>query len=93
MVVEIKSCEISEQEIVLEAINLESILTADDLFEEMDEQTVRFVFPREHGASSLKYLTQVCQGQRKCANAKSMGEKLEKLVGCIISLSENFIER
>lgn len=93
MVVEIKSVKIGTEEIAIEGINLETILTADDLYEEIDEETVRFVFPREHGASSLKYLWKVCQGQRKCANAKSMGEKLEKLVGCIISLSENFIER
>ena len=92
MITEIKSVEINETEIVLEGINLETIFTADDLFEEMDEETVRFVFNREHNAASYKYLWKVCSGQKKCKNAKSFGEKLEKLVGCIISLSESFIE-
>ncbi len=93
MVVEITKVEIGAEEISIEGTNLETILTAEDLFEEMDEETVRFIFSRENGAPGLKYLWKVCQGQRKCKNAKSMGEKLEKLVGCIVSLSENFIER
>lgn len=93
MVVEIKSVEIGNEEIVMEATNLEKMLCSDDLYEEIDEETVRFVFPREHGASSLKYLYKVCEGTRRCKNAKSLGEKIEKLVGQIISLSENFIER
>lgn len=94
MITEIKSVEINETEIILEGINLETIFTSDNLYEEMDEETVRFVFDRhEHGGASLKYLWKVCSSQRACKNAKSMGEKLEKLVGCIISLSENFIQR
>ena len=94
MITEIKSVEINETEIVLEGINLESILTAENLYEEMEEETVRFVFDRqEHGVASLKYLWKVCESQKKCKGARSMGEKLEKLVGCILSLSENFIER
>ena len=50
MITEIKSVEINETEIVLEGINLETILTAENLYEEMEEDTVRFVFDRqEHG--------------------------------------------
>lgn len=94
MITEIKSVEINEDEIILEGINLETIFTAEDLFEEQEEETVRFVFDRhEHGGSNLKYLWKVCSSQRRCQSAKSMGEKLEKLVGCIISLSENFMVR
>ncbi len=94
MITEIKSVEINQDTIIIEGTNLETIFTAEDLFEELDEETVRFVFDRhERGGAALKYLFKVCQGQKKCLNAKSMGEKLEKLVGCIISLSESFIER
>jgi len=94
MITEITNVEISKEEIVLEGTNLETIFTTDDLFEEMDEDVVRFVFSREeHGGAALKYLWKVCQSQKKCQNAKSMGEKLEKLVGCIVSLSESFIEK
>lgn len=94
MITEIKSVEINETEVVLTGTNLETIFTAEDLYEELEEETVRFVFDRhEHGGSNLKYLWKVCSSQKKCQSARSMGEKLEKLVGCIISLSENFIER
>ena len=94
MITEIKSVEINETEVILEGINLETIFTSENLYEELEEENVRFVFDRhEHGGSNLKYLWKVCASQKKCQNAKSMGEKLEKLVGCIISLSENFIER
>ena len=94
MITEIKSIEISESEIVLEGINLVTIFTSENLYEEMDEEPVRFVFDRHnHNGAAMKYLWKVCGSQKKCRNAKSMGEKLEKLVGCIISLSENFIDR
>lgn len=94
MIVEIKSVEINETEIILEGINLETIFTSENLFEEMDEETVRFSFDRhDNGGSCLKYLWKVCSSQAKCRKAKSLGEKIEKLVGCIISLSENFIVR
>ncbi len=94
MITEIKSVQITEDAIIMEGTNLETIFTAEDLFAELDEETVKFVFDRrEHGGAALKYLYKVCQSQKRCQNAKSMGEKLEKLVGCIISLSESFIER
>lgn len=94
MITEIKSVEISENEIILEGINLETIFTAENLYEEMDEEVVRFVFDRhKNRGGCMKYLWKVCSSQKKCRNAKSMGEKLERLVGCIISISENFIDR
>ncbi|SKC04186.1 hypothetical protein SAMN06296386_11520 [Lachnospiraceae bacterium] len=94
MIVEITGVTISADEITLEGTNLETMLTADDLYAELDEEKVRFVFDRhEYGGAALKYLYKVCQSQRKCQTARSLGEKLDKLVGCIISLSENFKEQ
>lgn len=95
MITEIKSVEITENEIVLEGINLETIFTAEDLYEEMDEEIVRFVFDRKKngGASSLKYLWKVCESQKKCQGVKSLGGKIDRLVGSILSISENFIQR
>ncbi len=93
MVVEINEVEIGTEEIVIEGTNLETIFTSEDLFEEIDEEKVRFVFNRhENHGSQLKYLFRVCQSQRKCQPCKSLGEKLENLVGSVISLSESFIE-
>lgn len=94
MITEIKACEINETEIILTGVNLETIFTAEDLFEDLDEEEVKFVFDRkEHGGAALKYLWKVCSSQKKCQNEKSLGGKIEKLVGCIISLSEAFIQR
>ncbi len=94
MVVEIKSVEINEDAVVLEGINLETILTSDNLFDEIDEDIKRFVFERRNnGGAALKYLYKVCQGNKTAAKEKSLGGKAEKLVGQIISLSESFIEK
>ena len=96
MVVECKSVVISETEVVIEATNLEPLFTADDLFQEIDEELVRFVFDRHenHGAA-MKYLWKVVSSNAKCREEKSFGEMIEKLAsgGCIISLSENFLVR
>ena len=94
MITEITKCEISNDEIKLTGNNLESLLTEENLFEDAETEEVTFVFSRdEHRLSNMKYLYKVVSSQKKCLNCKSMGEKLENLVGCIISLSENFIER
>lgn len=91
MTVEIKNVEITEDTIKIEAINLETILFAEDLFEDVEEEPVTFEFDRKanHGAQ-MKYLYKVCNSQKKCQNAKSMGEKLERLVGVILNMSEGF---
>ncbi len=92
MITEITRAEISKEEVVLEGTNLETIFTAEDLYEDLPEESVRFVFDRyeKHGAG-IKYLYKICQSQKKCQDAKSLGEKIEQLVGCIISLPDSFI--
>lgn len=94
MVVEVKSVEISKETVVIEAINLETIFTS-DLYEEIDEDVVRFIFGTgsDNSTASRKYLYKVVQGNKKCAKEKSLGAKLEKLPGQIISLSESFLEK
>ena len=94
MIVEITSVEVNKDQVIVEGTNLETIFTAEDLFSDIPEDKIRFVFSRQdHHASAIKYLYKVCSSQRKCQEAKSMGEKIEALVGCIISLSESFIEK
>ena len=91
MTVEITSVEIGTEKITIEALAIENILMADDLFEDVEVPTVKYEFDRKvkHGAE-LKYLWKVCQSQKCCQSAKSMGEKLEKLCGVITQLSESF---
>lgn len=92
MIVEIKSCEITNEEIKFEAVSLESVLTSEDLFESIDEEVLEFVFEKTN-TSARKYLFKICQSQKKCQNKKSLGEMLEALPGSILSLSESFIRR
>ena len=93
MIIEITAVEVTKEQVIVEGTNLETVFTAEDLFEDIPEERVRFVFSRLGRASGIKYLYRVCQGQRKCQQAKSMGDKIESLVGCIVSLSESFIEK
>lgn len=91
MIVEIKGVEIGVEKITIEAINLETILTAENLYEDMDESPVIFEFDRTaRNGAEMKYLYRVVQGQRKCQSKKSMGAKLEALVGVITQISESF---
>ena len=94
MITEITRVEVNKEQVVLEGVNLETIFTSEDLYEDIPEEPVRFVFSRveNHGAA-IKYLYRVCQSQKACQDAKSIGGKIESLVGCIISLSEGFIEK
>ena len=91
MITEIRKVEVNREQIVLEGTDLESLFTSDDLYLDIPEEPVRFVFERKPG--NIKYLYKVCQSQNKCKDAKSIGTKIENLVGCIISLSESFIEK
>lgn len=89
MVVEIKNVDIQEDEIVIEGVSLETILTSDDLFEAMDETIHQFRFQKAN-PQARKYLYKVCTSQKKCKNKKSLGEMIEELPGLILSLSDNF---
>ena len=94
MIVEITSVKVDKDQVIIEGTNLETVFTSEDLYEDIPEEKVRFIFDRsEHHGSAIKYLYKVCSSQRKCQDAKSMGDKIEALVGCIISLSESFIEK
>lgn len=74
MITEIKSVEINETEVILEGINLETIFTSENLYEELEEENVRFVFDRhEHGGSNLKYLWKVCASQKNARMLRAWG--------------------
>jgi len=91
MMVEITEVKIAEDKISIIATDLENILLADNLYEDINEESVEFEFDRHaRNGAAMKYLYKVCQSQSKCRSAKSMGEKLEKLCGAITTLSESF---
>ena len=91
MLVEITNVEIGTEVITIEALAIEEILLADDLYEDAEVPTVKYEFSRKaNNGAEMKYLWKVCQGQKRCHSAKSMGGKLEKLTGVITQLSESF---
>lgn len=91
MTVEILGVEISEEKIRIEASAIETIFMADDLFEDVEIPTIYYEFDRKaKNGAEMRYLFKVCQGQKRCASAKSMGEKLNSLVGVVTHLSDSF---
>lgn len=91
MTVEITGVEITKSKVTIEAINIESIIMAEDLFEDYEAPTVKFEFDRTaRNYAEMKYLYKVVQSNRRCQQAKTMGDKLEKLIGAIIQLSDSF---
>lgn len=94
MLVNVNETLISSEEIRIKATNLETILLADDLYSQIDaeEEEVVFLFDAEN-LGHKKNLFKICQSQRAAKNKKSLGEMIEALSGCIVSISEGFIER
>ena len=93
MLVSIENVTINETDITITAANLEKMLLADDLFTPMDgDEDVTFHFDAAQ-MGARKYLYKICQSQRQCRDKKSLGEMIEALPGCILSLSEGFLER
>lgn len=91
MTVEITSVEIGEEKITLTALAIEALLFREDLFEDVEVPEVKYEFSRKaRNGAEMKYLWKVCQSQKKCQSAKSMGAKLEKLCGVITQISESF---
>lgn len=91
MTVEITGIKVTADKIEIDALNIESMLFADDLYEDVEVPTVRYEFDRKaRGGAEMKYLYKVVESQRRCQAAKCMGEKLEKLVGALVQLSDNF---
>lgn len=89
MTVEITNVTIEKEIITIDALAIEEMLFAEDLFEDVEVPAVRYEFDRT-SQPNMKYLWKVCQGQRRCQNQKSMGGKLEKLEGAILNISEAF---
>ena len=95
MLVSINSATITPEEISITATNLEMILLADDLYKQIDEseeEEVTFSFDATN-LGHKKYLYKLCQSQKSARDQKSLGEMIEALKGCIISISEGFLQR
>ena len=89
--VEITAVEVTREAVIITANELESLLMADDLFEDSEAEEVQYSFDRK-SKGNMVYLLKIVRGQKKCQTGKSMGEKLELLAkfGAILTLSDNF---
>lgn len=95
MLVSINATTITSEEVRITATNLETILLADDLYSQIndkDEEEVNFLFDATN-LGHKKYLFKLCQSQKCAKDKKSLGEMIEALKGCILSISEGFLER
>lgn len=94
MLVSINATTITSEEVRITATNLETILLADDLYSQINdkEEEVTFCFDATN-LGHKKYLFKLCQSQKCARDKKSLGEMIEALKGCILSISEGFLER
>ena len=95
MLVSINATAITSEEVRITATNLENILLADDLYSQIndkDEEEVNFLFDATN-LGHKKYLFKLCQSQKCAKDKKSLGAMFEALKGCILSISEGFMER
>lgn len=95
MLVSINATTITSEEVRVTATNLETILLADDLYSQIndkDEEEVTFLFDATN-LGHKKYLFKLCQSQKCAKDKRSLGEMIEALKGCILSISEGFLER
>lgn len=81
-----------EQEIRIQANNIEALILADDLFETAEADEVTFIFDKSN-VGHRKYLLKILQSNRATKGKGSIGAMLQALPGSIISLSEAFLER
>jgi len=91
MMIEITGVEVGAEAIEVTGLAIEEILGAEDLYEDVEVPEVTYSFSRKaKNGAELKYLWKICQSQKRCQSAKSLGAKAEKLVGTITTISEAF---
>ena len=92
MLTEVKSVEVKKNQIIIVGNNLEEIMTAVDLYKEVEEKEIKFVFKRDY-SSHNSYLWKMCQSHNKNKEYKTIGDVLTSLVGQVIYISNSFINK
>ena len=95
MLVEITKAEVKEKSIVITAENLEKVLCLENLYEDMETETVTFVFAEMFEISVLEQATRkIWQCGYNQNPRPSFGKRLEKLVGArTVLLPEKYIQK
>lgn len=90
--IQVVSTEILEDYIIIEGIDIDRIILADDLYAEFAEEPIiqyRFDRKAENGGP-MKYLLKVVSNMPACKKQKSFGKQIEALQNCFLVLADSF---
>ena len=92
MTVEIRSFEIEKEKVTLEAVDIDALILAEDLFADIgEEKLIKYQFDRKiNNGAQMKYLYKICASNKKAARANSFGAKLQTLLGQMVYIPESF---
>ena len=88
--IEVSGVEVNKDYIIIEALETEKLLLAEDLYEDIEVPTVTYKFERK-SSGHMKYLLRVLRSNKQAKDCKCMGEMLNKLIGQFIMLNSSFI--
>ena len=89
--IEVSGIEVTTDYIIIEALDQEKLLFAEDLWDEQIEiPSITYRFERK-SAGHMKYLLRVLKGNKQAKNKKSLGQMLDSLTGQFIMLNSSFI--
>lgn len=90
----INSISIDSDKVVFKGIQVDRFLFCDNLDEQLEEDEKTFIFDRNlYNGAAMKYLFKIVMSQRACQNGKTMAEKLNLLIGQILSLNGSFLQQ
>jgi len=90
--IQVMNTKITEDYIIIEGIDIDRIILAEDLYAEFAEEPMvsyRFARNTKNGAP-MKYLLKVISNMPVCKSAKSFGKKIEALEGSFLVLADSF---
>lgn len=88
--VTIESFETSKDYIVICGVDYEPLLMCDDIDEQVELPTVTYRFERKNPAHN-RYLLRILQSNSQAKDKKSLGEKLNALLGQFVAINSSFI--
>ena len=92
MVVGSTEAGIDRERVEMDGTEIVTGYVSEGMYGDITEGTVRFTFDGyECCGSGIRYLYRGWQGQGKCRNGMDVGKESGELVGCIISMREDFI--
>lgn len=88
--IEVSGVEVNKDYIIIEALDTEKLLMAEDLYEDVEVPSVAYRFERK-SSGHMKYLLRVLKNNKQSKDCKCIGEMLDKLIGQFVMLNSSFI--